>query len=404
MLRHIDTLWDAFFPQQLCYPLQLIGDADHPITTPKELEMELQKQYNIFTYRSDFEGISTNTGFVVHSDQGWGCLLRTSQMLLAHFLHRYGRPSDFSLRLFVDESTDAAPFSIHNMIKSVWDDKTFCAEYWSPSQACETVRKTMENAVKGGALGTKFSVVCSSNGCLFSEDVEQPLRGDTEVVLLLTPVRVSAVSRLTQETYLELENLMCQPECLGVVGGVPGRSYYFFGHNQTQMAYLDPHQRVQPALTSLSSASTVPTLADARSVHWSRVDTSLFLAFAVRDAAEWSHLKGKLSTKFLRIEAPRGTGVYRPQSHHTYRTGGRASPLCAPALLLASSAKARSQRIRPCSSGTEEPNNRKRLSDSTNGYIVSDARINLTGTVPKTDKEVDLDDTWDRLSELEKSV
>lgn len=308
MMRYMQGMWDSFFPTEPLFPLQIVGSSDGAVVESKEdLETALHNKFHLFTYRDAFEPIAA-VSRPIDTDQGWGCLLRTSQMLLAHFLAVYGHPADRKLSLFYDHSAETAPFSLHNMIRRVWDRRAFRAEYWSPSQGCEAIKQTMRDAVKTRQLETRVSVVTSSNASIYADEVHRSFKEGAEVVLILASVRVSAATHLNQESYLQIEKLMEQPQCLGVVGGIPGRSYYFFAHNQTQVFYFDPHQHTYPALlddAGAALASVTPSLRDVRCVHWSRVDTSLFLAFAVRSRAEWAALEGHLSTKFLHVEAQR---------------------------------------------------------------------------------------------------
>ncbi|CAC9511705.1 AUT2/APG4/ATG4 cysteine peptidase / ATG4.2 [Leishmania donovani] len=307
MLRYVQDLWSAFFPTEAVFPLQVVGRSGAAVESREELEKALTDTFLIFTYRDGFEAIPAVTR-LIETDQGWGCLLRTSQMLLAHFLWVHGRPADRRLSLFFDHSAETAPFSIHNMIRSLWNRRAFKAEYWSPSQGCEAIKRTVQGAVKTEQLQTRVMVVTSTNGCIYADEVQHTFKQGADVVLVLASVRVSAAAQLTQESYLQIEKLMEQPQCLGVVGGVPGRSYYFFAHNQTQLFYLDPHQRTAAALLSegpSAAVSVTPSVADVRCVHWSRVDTSLFLAFAVTTRDEWAALEVHLSNRFMHVESQR---------------------------------------------------------------------------------------------------
>ncbi|KAG5498538.1 hypothetical protein JKF63_02824 [Porcisia hertigi] len=307
MFRYIQDLWCAFFPTEAVFPLQVVGRSGAAVESREELEKALLDAFLIFTYRDGFEAIPAVTR-LVETDQGWGCLLRTSQMLLAHFLWVYAPSADRRISLFFDHCGETAPFSIHNMIRRVWNQRAFKAEYWSPSQGCEAIKRTMQDAVEMGQLRTRVAVVTSTNACIYADDVQRTFKEGAEVVLVLASVRVSAAAQLTQESYLQIEKLMEQPQCLGFVGGVPGRSYYFFAHNQTQLFYLDPHQRTTAALLSEGESevmSVTPSLADVHCVHWSRVDTSMYLAFAVTSREEWAALEMHLSNRFLHIESKR---------------------------------------------------------------------------------------------------
>lgn len=68
-----------------------------------------------FTYRSGFPRI-TNSKY--ESDVGWGCMLRTAQMILAECINRamnFSCPKDQLISMFLDN--EEAPLSIHRFVQ-----------------------------------------------------------------------------------------------------------------------------------------------------------------------------------------------------------------------------------------------------------------------------------------------
>lgn len=257
----------------------------------------------LLTYRRDFACLPRSS---VTSDKGWGCLIRTGQMLLAQTLsrHEHNVGNDQILQLFQDLDSGEAPFSIHNFIRAIANpNEKFCARYWSPTQCSQAIVQLVSAAQHH--LSHPLAVYVGENGCLYNDEVLDMLaRGS---LLLLLPLRGGCGDRITQGVYTMIEYFLSRCRfCVGIIGGTPKRSYYLVGvsaSRQQRVLYLDPHIQTQPSYigkdnlgTYRESAVTVP------SVEWKRIDTSLLVGFYVRNKAEWVDLTNS-------IEAARRSGA-----------------------------------------------------------------------------------------------
>ena len=112
-----------------------------------------------FTYRCDFPEI---VPYNVRSDAGWGCMLRSAQMLLGqalrmHFKSRDWRPPQHCsarrtdpftrsiLTWFADfPSTDQCYYSLHNMVATGLRYDKLPGEWYGPGTACHVLRDLVE--------------------------------------------------------------------------------------------------------------------------------------------------------------------------------------------------------------------------------------------------------------------
>jgi cysteine protease ATG4 len=106
-----------------------------------------------FTYRCGFEELAPY-GFT--DDAGWGCMLRSAQMLLGNALTRNGAaPRLATAALFADAPGDAAPFGLHNFAKCGLRYDVLPGEWYGPGVACHVLRDLVDwrrNAPGGPAL------------------------------------------------------------------------------------------------------------------------------------------------------------------------------------------------------------------------------------------------------------
>ena len=102
-------------------------------------------------------------------------------------------------------------------------------------------------------------------------------------VLLLLPV-VLGVERLNAVYAEQLACVLSWPHCAGIVGGKPGHSYYFLGHQAGRLLGLDPHSIRPTDVTPGDIASHV--CADVLSVPTTAIDSTMALAFVCRSAED----------------------------------------------------------------------------------------------------------------------
>ncbi|KAG9149724.1 hypothetical protein Leryth_012437 [Lithospermum erythrorhizon] len=267
------------------------------------------------TYRKGFAAIE-DTKYT--SDAGWGCMLRSSQMLVAQALlvHQLGRswrkaldkplePTYFEiLHLFGDSMISA--YSIHNLLQAgkayglapgSWVGPYAMCRTWETLSRC--MRKESENSgltsaisiyvVSGDEDGERGGapVVCIEdiyNHCVVSSNM------DWTPLLLLVPL-VLGLDKINPRYLPLLGSTFTFPQSLGILGGRPGVSTYIIGVQDEKAFYLDPHE-TQPVVDIMGDCSEV----DTSSFHCSiirqfpldSIDPSLAIGFYCRDENDFA--------------------------------------------------------------------------------------------------------------------
>lgn len=233
-----------------------------------------------FTYRRDF---LTMTGTNLTTDCGWGCMLRSGQMLLAqgllvHFLGRSWRyveePSMYHqsqeamhrkiISWFGDNPSHSSPFSIHQLVKMGEDTGRRAGDWYGPNAVANLIRKSHLAAKKEVADLDSFSIYIAQNCTIFIQDVlDQCLINDKDVqslppwqqqangpipgerrtwksLILLVPLRLGGI-KFNPIYGASLKGLLTMENCLGIIGGRPKHSLYFMGFQEDKLIFLDPH-------------------------------------------------------------------------------------------------------------------------------------------------------------------
>ncbi|XP_020582696.1 cysteine protease ATG4B-like isoform X2 [Phalaenopsis equestris] len=264
------------------------------------------------TYRKGFDAIGDSK---FTSDVNWGCMIRSSQMLVAQALlcHHLGRswrksqqkPYDREyvgiLHLFGDY--EACPYSIHNLLKAGTAYGLSAGSWVGPYAMCRTwetlVRANRDHGdhnqgrttlpmvlyvISGDEDGERGGapVVCMDVAIRLSSDIGQ---SNGAPILLLVPL-VLGLEKMNPRYIPLLRETFTFPQSLGVMGGKPGASTYIVGVQDDRAFYLDPHE-VQPVVdikpdnveadTSSYHCSTV------RSMPLDSIDPSLAIGFYCRD-------------------------------------------------------------------------------------------------------------------------
>ncbi|XP_051573026.1 cysteine protease atg4da-like [Myxocyprinus asiaticus] len=300
------------------------------------------------TYRKGFPPLD---GSALTSDAGWGCMLRSAQMLLAQglMLHMMpagwtwpvthhqtkddlevvepcvlddsfrenrrvpGKPRRRSLDTILDGKINedrthrklvswfgdlpSAPFGLHQLVEMGRASGKRAGDWYGPSIAAHILQKAVaasevSNLVVYVAQDCTVYVgdVLSLCGTSRTDDLSVSCRSAWKSLILLVPVRLGG--DVLNPTYTQcvkrLLELRC---CIGIIGGKPKHSLYFVGFQNDQLIYLDPHY----------CQSTVDVTQDnfplesfhcktVRKMSFNRMDPSCTLGFYASSRADFQKL------------------------------------------------------------------------------------------------------------------
>lgn len=192
------------------------------------------------------------------TDVGWGCMIRTSQTLLANSYLRLSTPSAANTRRIIEMFRDnpAAPYSIHNMVSvaSALPLKVKPGEWFGPSAASQSLRRLNEkvSSCDREADIPQLCIIIGENGDVYDDLINDEFSSADPPggILLLLPVRLG-IERFNSYYKSSLSQLLSLPQSAGIAGGKPSSSFYFIGFSGPDMLYLNPHSP-QPSLAQVA--------------------------------------------------------------------------------------------------------------------------------------------------------
>lgn len=170
-----------------CYHKKLQGQYNNDFAA-KNSSMELFKQDFSsriwFTYRREFP---TLAGSNLTTDCGWGCMLRSGQMLLAqalvcHFLGRDWRWNSFQtplndvyhrmiIKWFADHPCSSSPFSVHKLVSLGENSGKKAGEWYGPASVAYILKQAVEIAAKKIPLLDSVCVYVAQDCTIYQQDV-----------------------------------------------------------------------------------------------------------------------------------------------------------------------------------------------------------------------------------------
>lgn len=220
------------------------------------------------TYRT---GMPPLLGSLITSDCGWGCMIRTTQMALAHAIvvNRLSREWRFfgataphkpsSLREFREqarfdphgntqleilklfEDCQSAPLSIHRLLEISNDDRAAVnpiGRWYAPSEVLSLFKRALQLSVS--PLTSDISLLLALNGQVVAGDAERESHAWSKRLLLFIPLRLGT-NRVNPLYNYHVRQIFSLRTCLGIIGGKPNHSLYFIGCFGHDVIYLDPH-------------------------------------------------------------------------------------------------------------------------------------------------------------------
>ncbi|KAG0461948.1 hypothetical protein HPP92_020424 [Vanilla planifolia] len=278
------------------------------------------------TYRKGFDAIADSR---YTSDVNWGCMIRSSQMLVAQALlfHHLGRSWRKPLQMPYDKEyigilhhfgdSEECAYSIHNLLQAGKGYGLSAGSWVGPYAMCRTwetlIRfnrdrhdlaqgKTIlpmvlyiisgeEDGERGGA-----PVVCMDVASNLSSEFTTDQSHGTPI-LLLVPL-VLGLDKVNPRYIPLLWETFTFPQSLGILGGKPGASTYIVGVQDDKALYLDPHEVQQVANIKMGNLETDTSSYHCSTVHsmpLDLIDPSLAIGFYCRDKDDFEDFCSRAS-------------------------------------------------------------------------------------------------------------
>lgn len=210
-----------------------------------------------FTYRNRFPPFANSS---LSSDMGWGCMIRSGQMLLCNAIVSATRELDRHttgqavLEWFIDHPGPDHPFSIHNILAAGSYFQVKPGDWLSPSVIAHILKilvrryrplgLNMYVAKENTIYKDVLHRLCKTAPAGMSEEECTTVPTNFKPVLIVIPCRPGI--NTIEESYIPvLKSFLSSPLSLGIIGGKPNLSLYFIGFQKDDLILLDPHQ-VQP--------------------------------------------------------------------------------------------------------------------------------------------------------------
>lgn len=198
------------------------------------------------SYKTNFPSLSNNSS--INSDIGWGCTIRSAQMLLAntilcHLLQTQDKiiaPEKIEhikfkiLQDFNDNKN--CVFSLHTFVKYYPQIEKNICEWCGPCSICKLLEYISPNIVK------KYNMVLLHN---YDKSKIELYKFTNSCFMVLFSMRI-ALRSINADSEKELFKIMRFPQFIGIIGGSGQSSYFFTGYSKNmqgkeELLYLDPH-------------------------------------------------------------------------------------------------------------------------------------------------------------------
>lgn len=258
---------------------------------PYPLQFISSMVFNKNPFLAQFLSFVNNDFFT--TDVGWGCMIRTSQSLLANALIKFGSSEEEVIRLFKDD--EESTYSLHNFIKVANESPLHVrpGQWFGPNAASLSIQRLCKD---------KLNVVISESSDLYDDQIKS-IKG---CFLILLPIRlgIDKINSVYHESILQLLNL---PQSIGIAGGRPSSSFYFVGFDATNkdLLYLDPHYPQQcPEEGILDSFYT----SNYQRLKIDDLDPSMMIGLVIKDWDDYEDLKQRLKgTKIVQFQSKENT-------------------------------------------------------------------------------------------------
>jgi cysteine protease ATG4 len=300
------------------------------------------------TYRKDFavmpiEPSNPSGGYT--SDCGWGCMIRSGQMLLAqalvtHFLGRSWRYDPGSqicstaedhihrkiIRWFGDQVSKNSPFSIHALVELGKASGKKVGEWYGPGAVAHLIKQAVKQSARENLDLASLHVYVAQDCTIYNQDIfDECYSQESQIVpwrqtsssrsssthreittwkslVLLIPLRLG--NEKLNPIYGDCLKAMLSLEwCIGIIGGRPKHSLFFVGYQDDKLIHLDPHycQDMDDV-----NAENFPLLSfhcnSPRKMKISKMDPSCCLGFYISSKNDYDRFQSSVQPYLLPVK------------------------------------------------------------------------------------------------------
>jgi cysteine protease ATG4 len=195
----------------------------------------------LFSSAASFGNLMDSNNFT--SDVGWGCMIRTSQSLLANTYLRLMASDNDNTIIDMFQDNDSCPYSLHKFVSVAGELplKVQPGEWFGPNAASLSISRLCQaNSNNNSTPLPNIDVLVSDSGDLYDDMVLEKFGHDISGVLVLLPVRLG-IDQINSYYYKSLLHFLSLKQSVGIAGGKPSSSYYFVGYQDQDLFYLNPH-------------------------------------------------------------------------------------------------------------------------------------------------------------------
>lgn len=286
-------------------------------------EVELSKDIATriwFTYRKGFSQINGNGP---DSDQGWGCMIRCGQMLLAETFLRIYLSRDFRwesqltgnpfywkiLSYFKDEKL--AAYSIQQIALMGVSESIQIGKWFGPNAIAQVLNK-----LTAFEDSNHLRFYIAMDNCIFIDEIYETMKKCNKFMkckqhpklvvqkwdplLLIIPLRLG-LNEFNMDYKEPLKRCLELKQTVGMIGGKPNQAYYFYGYADDDLLYMDPHE-VQPYLPNFvgnMDDSTYHTNTMWK-LKFNQLDPSIALAFVCKQEEDFLDLIESLKNNVIK--------------------------------------------------------------------------------------------------------
>ena len=189
------------------------------------------------SYKFDFENIKDTD---ISSDLGWGCTIRSTQMMLANvllykkFCLDIEKNEDYYYILYIFKDNYESEFSIYNFVKYYHNYKKKPGDWIGPFTSCSII----ENFYT--ILNNKFDIIYLHNLCERKKIDSYYQKNKSYLLSFSIKLGINNIDKIY---YNDIVYWIKNKYFKGIIGGKNDSSFYFIGiTDDFKLLYLDPHK------------------------------------------------------------------------------------------------------------------------------------------------------------------